>query len=263
MTTNETATRVQQALDRLHSLPDPRARQWGQEAVRALLELYGAGLERMLDCVHKASPALLDELAKDPLVSSLMVVHNLHPWSVLDRIEQALEGVRPYLRSHAGDVRLLEYAEGVVRLSLEGTCHGCPSSSVTMKLAVEKAIMEAVPEALRIQVEGQAEQPEVMHGDWLPVAETVPPGEVTSTVLSGQSVVLCRVGGQVFAWADRCPGGDHGLRGSTMRQAVLVCGACGRKFDVRKAGRCLDADLQLSPLPLRQETEHVLVAVPA
>lgn len=62
--------------------------------------------------------------------------------------------MRPYLGSHGGDVKLLGVADGVVRLRLERSCHGCPSSTVTMKLAVEKAIAEAAPEIARIAVEG-------------------------------------------------------------------------------------------------------------
>lgn len=84
-------------------------------------------------------------------------MHDLHPEDAESRILRALDGVRPYLASHSGDVRLLGYEEGVVRLRLEGSCHGCPSSSITMKLAIEKAIGEAVPEVMRIEVEGVAD----------------------------------------------------------------------------------------------------------
>ena len=43
------------------------------------------------------------------------------------RVEQALERVRPYLRSHGGNVEMLGIAEGVVRLRMLGSCNGCPS----------------------------------------------------------------------------------------------------------------------------------------
>ena len=62
--------------------------------------------------------------------------------------------MRPYLGSHGGDVELLEVTDdGVVRLRLLGSCDGCPSSSVTLKLAVEDAIEAAAPEVTGIEVE--------------------------------------------------------------------------------------------------------------
>ena len=81
--------------------------------VQALLELYGAGLERIVRQVGKSSASAL---ATDQLVEHLLLVHGLHPVSVEDRVRAALDGVRPYLGSHGGDVELL--GRGVVARSL-------------------------------------------------------------------------------------------------------------------------------------------------
>src|SRR5207342_3700909 len=95
--------------------------------------------------------AELSALAADDLVASLLLVHGLHPYGVVERVEQALESVRPYLGSHGGDVELLGVGEdGTVRLRLLGSCDGCPSSAVTLKLAVEGAIESAAPEVTAI-----------------------------------------------------------------------------------------------------------------
>ena len=120
------------------------------------MELYGSALARILEIVDDTGPAdeIYDRLAADDLVASLLVLHGLHPLNVETRIARALDRVRPYLGSHGGDVKLLGVNEGVVHLRLEGSCHGCPSSTVTMKLAIEKAIEEAAPEVARIEVEG-------------------------------------------------------------------------------------------------------------
>jgi Fe-S cluster biogenesis protein NfuA len=77
---------------------------------------------------------------------------------VYDRVSQALEGVRPFLGQHGGDVELLSVADDRVRLRMLGSCHGCPSSSITLKMAVEKAILEAAPEIEGIDV--ATEEPE-------------------------------------------------------------------------------------------------------
>lgn len=82
------------------------------------------------------------------------MVHGLHPDGVATRVARALDGVRPYLGSHGGDVELVGLSDdGVVRLRMLGSCDGCPSSSVTLTLAVETAIRDAAPEVRGIEVE--------------------------------------------------------------------------------------------------------------
>ena len=118
------------------------------EAVQALVELYGEALRRVVTGV---------EPTRDELLSHLLLVHDLHPVDVETRVRRALDGVRPYLGSHGGDVELLGVEDGVARLRLDGTCNGCPSSSVTLRSAIEEAVMRAAPELERIDAEGVAE----------------------------------------------------------------------------------------------------------
>ena len=87
------------------------------------------------------SGAVRDRLLADPLVESLLLLHDLHPLDVDTRIQRALDRVRPYLGSHAAGVEYLGVGpDGVARLRLEGSCHGCPSSTVTVRLAIEGAV---------------------------------------------------------------------------------------------------------------------------
>ena len=73
-------------------------------------------------------------------------------------MQQALEKVRPYLFSHGGNVELLEVTdEGAVSLRLEGSCHGCPSSQITLKYSIEEAIYAAAPDVTAIHVQGTVE----------------------------------------------------------------------------------------------------------
>lgn len=153
--------RIAALVAELEDLPDPAVRGRVDEVLRAVLELHGAGLQRLLDLVGRdgeRGESLLAVLADDPEVAPLLHLHGLHPVPVHERVEQALEDVRPYLRSHGGDVELLGVTEdGRVRLRLEGSCHGCPSSASTMRLAVERAILDAAPEIEEIEVEGMVE----------------------------------------------------------------------------------------------------------
>ena len=127
------------------------------EAVRAIVELYGEGLRRIVDRV-----AAGDALERDELVSHLLLVHDLHPVDVETRVRNALDEVRPYLGTHGGDVELLGVEQGVARLRLAGTCNGCPSSSATLQHAIEDAILRAAPDLDRIEAEGVAERPQAL-----------------------------------------------------------------------------------------------------
>jgi Fe-S cluster biogenesis protein NfuA len=150
-----TGDRIEQLLDALQGAADPGTYERATEVLRLVVELYGAGLAQIVHLVEERAPALVDVFASDELIASLLVVHGLHPQSLPQRVEAALARVRPALAVHAGDVELLAIDEeaGVVRLRLVGSCDGCPSSSVTLQSAVERAIVEAAPEIVRLDVQ--------------------------------------------------------------------------------------------------------------
>ena len=154
-----TADRVESLLSGFDAVSTPRqARELGEELARTLVTLYGAGLERVLTIVHDGAGGRSDEifarLCDDPFVEGLLCLHGLHPLSVEERVQRALDGVRPYLKSHEGDVSIVAVsADGVVTLRMQGTCDGCPSSAATVKLAVERAILQHVPEIREVVAE--------------------------------------------------------------------------------------------------------------
>lgn len=157
----ERVERIEQLLERLDELPDPAARQTATELVQTLLELYGEGLARVVAraAEHDAAGALAAALAGDEVVAQLLLLHGLHPVPVEARVQWALEEMRPYLSSHGGDVELLGVDEGVVRLRLQGSCSGCPSSTQTLRDGIEEAIHKAAPDIERIEAQ-DAPRPE-------------------------------------------------------------------------------------------------------
>jgi Fe-S cluster biogenesis protein NfuA/nitrite reductase/ring-hydroxylating ferredoxin subunit len=291
----EAGSRVEGLLDELGSLPDARARDTAEEAVRLLVEVYGAALERIVATVTEdGAGELLARLAADELVGSLLILHGLHPASVEERVRQALDQVRPYLGSHAGDVELVGVGDdGVARLRLRGSCDGCPSSAVTVKLAIERAVEEAAPELAGIRVEGVTEtEPRLLQiqppgaaadrapagpgsgaprggdaaGDWATVPELagLGPGELRAVEVAGVRVLVCRAGGSLYAYRDACAACGTGLVGGRLGGTRLACPACGQGYDVRLAGRCEDRpELHLDPLPLLADGGEVRIAVPA
>jgi Fe-S cluster biogenesis protein NfuA len=154
--------RLDALLQEVDHLADPQARDDVRELVRAVLDLHGAGLARVLDHLGDAGAAgdaIRDDLARDEVVGGLFLLHGLHPLDFEARVLGALEQVRPRLRAHGGGVELLGAVDGVVRLRLTGNCHGCPSSAATMRQTVEEAILGQAPDAVAIEVEGESVRP--------------------------------------------------------------------------------------------------------
>ncbi|MBB5152582.1 NifU family protein [Saccharopolyspora phatthalungensis] len=277
------AARIDQLLAEFDRDGDAVAAERAEELVRAIVPLYGEGLGRIVQILRETDGgALHAELAADPLVGGLLALHDLHPSTVEERVAAALEEVRPYLGSHSGDVELLGIDErSVVRLRLTGSCESCPSSTVTVKLAIENAIREAVPEVTDIEVEGIVEPeretgpggrpllPVVPSGPgtaWVDVAAAgdLAPGEVTVVTVDHLSLVMCRTDGDLYAYLNNCPSCSNPFTGALLDGVLLECPRCRERYDVRRAGRAEQRAAQsLSPLPLLTDAGSVRVALPA
>ncbi|UBM60158.1 NifU family protein [Marinilongibacter aquaticus] len=71
--------------------------------------------------------------------------------SLIERVEAALDNVRPYLEADGGNVNVVDITDGVVKLELIGACGSCPMSSMTFKAGLEESILKAVPEITRVE----------------------------------------------------------------------------------------------------------------
>ncbi len=154
--------RVEELVRKIENLPDETAKSSALELMQSLMEFHGAGLERMMEIVADSKAggfATFDEFAADELVGSLLLLYGLHPLTLEQRVLQGLAKVRPYLDSHGGDVELLSTNDGVVRLRMEGSCKSCPSSAMTLKLAIEEAIYAVAPDVVAIEADNVAEKP--------------------------------------------------------------------------------------------------------
>lgn len=280
--------RLEALLMEIESLPDPRTRAKATEAVQVLLHLYSEGLARMMEVIARGEERerTFAAFAEDGLVAHLLLLHGLHPESVETRVARALDEVRPYLQSHGGNVVLVGIEDGVARLRLQGSCHGCPSSAMTLKLAIEEALQQAAPDLAGIDAEGVAEPPS-RPAAFIPVAALRKKGQAAEehssswTVagglpqlagggllvkeVAGESVLFLRLEGDFYAYRHRCPGCGESLDRGSLRGAELTCPGCGQRYDVRRAGRGLDSpQLYLEPLPLLvSEQGLVKVALPS
>src|ERR1700761_2389473 len=288
--------------DRIQTLLDATAaggsaaRDRAEQLVREVVELYGEALARIVTLLD--DPGAIERLAADDLVASLLLVHGRHPHDLHRRVSDALERVRPYLGSHGGDVHLLAIVDDVVQLQFAGSCKSCPSSAVTLELAVEDAIRAAAPEVSSIEVvapeAGPAQGSGVIPAESLlaqvhsrgssdgggsawhqvPDLADLAPGEVGGFSVAGVTVLACRVGDQLYAYRDHCPACDGSLAGAALHRGVtggdpvLRCPRCHAHFDVVHAGAGLDgldngAQRHLDPFPLLRREGVLSIAVPA
>jgi hypothetical protein len=150
-----TGERVEVLLAELRSRAGPQASDTAEELVSCLVELYGAGLAEIIAILGEdaeAGPRLLGRLVAEPLVESLLLIHDLHPVDPETRIKRALDRVLSTLGSHPGTV---EYGgiddRGVVHLRLERSGHGCGPAAI--KQTIAEAATEAAPETAGVDVE--------------------------------------------------------------------------------------------------------------
>ena len=270
-------------LEEIENLKDPNARSKAAEMVGVLLDLYGDGLARMMEVVAQGEERKrnFEAFTQDELISHLLLLHGLHPLDVETRVVGALEEVRPYLQSHGGSVELLGIEGGVVRVRMEGSCDGCPSSAMTLKLAIEEAVLKAAPDLEGVEAEGITEeppkptttfvagptlrrkekkQPEENGASWTVVGglPQLSGGGTLVKEISGEPVLFVKLEDDLYAYRHLCPGCGESLEGGSLKGAELVCPGCERRCDVRQAGRCLDdPQLHLEPIPLLVSEEVV------
>ncbi|GAC1429595.1 MAG: NifU family protein [Ktedonobacteraceae bacterium] len=154
------AERIETLIQEVAAFHDPHARATAEELVQALLNMYGEGMARLLELTAETEAsglALIDTFASDELLSSLFLLHGLHPVDIETRVLEALDTVRPFLKSHNGNVEFVKIEEGLAHLRLEGSCDGCSSSTVILKSAIEEAIYTAAPDLNGLHIEGITE----------------------------------------------------------------------------------------------------------
>jgi Fe-S cluster biogenesis protein NfuA/nitrite reductase/ring-hydroxylating ferredoxin subunit len=271
MEAEQLIARVQELTGRLEDLDDPACRELAEELTGAVVQMYGAGLERIVELIEDEETR--DRLAADELVAGLLMIHDLYPVPLEERVVEALDTVRPYMESHGGNVELLGIEDGIAKLRLEGSCKSCRASSSTLELAVRQALQEMAPDLLGMDVEGVVEEEDEagITGIALPMTNGSPgwhtldidaPALLTATNVDGTSLVVANVDGTLLAYRNECASCGSELAGGALDNGALECPSCGRSYFLPQAGRSMDDDrLQLHPIPLLREAEEIKVAL--
>ncbi|MGO9495481.1 MAG: NifU family protein [Solirubrobacteraceae bacterium] len=272
MDAGQLVERVEELQAALDACGESVPRGLAEELVSGVVQMYGAGLERVVRTLLEAGPdgeRLAASLPDDPLVATLLLIHDLHPVPLEQRVQQALESVRPYMESHGGNVELLSLEDGVARIHLQGSCSDCSASSVTLELAIKQALEEAAPDLEGLEVEGVSPQalPVVMSDptrSWFDVESvaSLGDGSLAAVNVAGAELVVANVDGSLLAYRDRCASCDAPLHDGLLLAGALSCPECARSFFLPSAGRSMDDDrVQLEPVPLLREEGRVKVAL--
>lgn len=148
-------------------LPDSSAKIAGKELVQLLMDVHGAGLERMMEIVFDSGPAdsgsanagaaIIGKLGRDPIAGSLLLLYSLHPDDLETRVQRAVEGLRSRLRKLGCAIELAGVREGAVQLRLAVSSHSCGSSSKDLRLLVEDGVYELAPDVGSLEILGLEE----------------------------------------------------------------------------------------------------------
>ncbi|MFB7998346.1 hypothetical protein ACFC4G_36645 [Streptomyces sp. NPDC056002] len=155
----EAGRRVEEIIDHLTAEADSEAAGAAEELVRVLMDYYGTGLARMVSLLE--APTSKDDpfaaLLDDAVVTSLLVLHDLHPEDTTARIARALGSVR----NHPVELVSFDDATGTVHLrSTESSGCGCASTAAADRQEVEAALSCFAPEVTTVEIEGAASSQE-------------------------------------------------------------------------------------------------------
>jgi Fe-S cluster biogenesis protein NfuA len=145
------------------NLPDGPQKAAGNKLVQLLMDIHGAGLERMMEIIFESGSegsAIIEKLGQDAIAGSLLLLYSLHPDDLETRVRTALERLRPRLRKLACTAELESIREGVVRVNLSKAGHSCGSSAKDLQAMVEDGVYELAPDVISLEIHG-LEEPSV------------------------------------------------------------------------------------------------------
>jgi len=235
---------------------------------RAIETLNAEALRRLVAALKRdpAALAAMKSAVTDEVVYAVLRRHGIIKPSLTERVEAALESIRPMLASHGGDVELVSISPPALEVRFLGSCDGCPASMLTFHAGVKKAVEDACPEITEIlQVKGAASSsngesvrfvsPFAMtsSGAWLFAAKLsdIPEAGIKALSLDGEKVMLSRRGSIVTCFQNACAHLGMTLDDGAIENGIITCPWHGFRYDLM-SGECLTASaVQLQPHAVR------------
>jgi len=261
------------SLSRLEEWEDERMR----DDVFALLDgvdmLHRQALGRLLETIGNiGGQGLVERVAQDPMVRSLLEMYDLPELDERAQVERALRDVHPQIETHGGTIEVLSVLRGQVRVRLAVSRDGCSGSSATHKREIERALRDGFPAFTELLVEeppATLRQPlrvgrlPLRRPRWLSVGslEDIAPAEMKALWPEGASILLVRLGGDVYAYRNGCPPGSPlALQMGRLEGTILICPWHGCRYDVR-SGKRQDAEGKLEVLPVDLRGGEIRIAM--
>ena len=281
------------AFEQLHILlesveqhPDEQVRNHVRALVYTMLNLHHGALQRIVEIVsvQPDGEATLQELVRDELVQAVLMVHELLPYSLEERIENGLETAREQLKTYGAGVEIVSVNNGVALLKLMGSSATANVSTSILKAEIEHAVHAVAPDLLDIEYEDTiARLPDVKPVNLVQIlsrkttekvsskytlmpvirADQIPINELRIVEAGDINLLMCNVAGTIYAFQNSCAQNSLSLEKSLLEGGILTCPCHGHQYDVRQGGRCLtDSSLRLESLTLKMQGNVVKVALP-
>ncbi len=249
-------------LESVEQHPDEQVRNHVRALVYTMLDLHHGALQRIVEIVsvQPDGEATLQELVRDELVQAVLMVHELLPYSIEERIENALETAREQLKIYGADVELVSVNNGIALMKLMGSSATANVSSSILKAEIEHAVHAVAPDLLDIEYEDTiARLPDVKPVNLVQIlsrkttekvspkytlmpiirADQVPVNELRIVEVGDINLLMCNVADTFYAFRNACPREGLSLENGLLEGGVLTCPCHGHQFDVRQGGRCL------------------------
>jgi hypothetical protein len=146
-----TVQRIEKLLEEFEQSAGPQARERAGELVGLLMNIYGAGLSRLIEILG-ASTGMVERVAEDRLLASLLLLHGLHPESMETRIRRALQRVERGLEAQHVVLDGLEAGVARVRIEKNGGVSRWPAEALAS--IIERAVVEAAPDVEGLEIDG-------------------------------------------------------------------------------------------------------------
>ncbi|MBV9158961.1 MAG: NifU family protein [Acidobacteriaceae bacterium] len=154
--------RIDGLVQEIDRIADPAVRANAKELMQCVMDLHRAGFERTLEILSNAGEPgarLIQNLGKDDLISSLLVLYDLHPEDFDTRLNRGIEKGRQRLTKRGASVDVHAVDDRVVRLKIHAGGHSCGSTTQELESIVREAVFATAPDAFEVIFEGEQEQP--------------------------------------------------------------------------------------------------------
>lgn len=153
----ERVRRIGALVEELETIADPAARSSARQLMQLVMEFHGAAIDRILEILANGGEpgmAFIEQLGRDPMISSLLVLYGLHPETVETRVSKAVERLKAKLQRDGAAIEMLGIKDGAVSVKVTPGAHACGSTTSTLRSLVEDSIYEAAPDIAALTVEG-------------------------------------------------------------------------------------------------------------